>query len=99
MEINKTYLVTGGAGFIGSHLCESLLDKGNKVICFDNLSSGKEENISDLKNNSNFIFIKGDANKIEYLEPIFKALGIALDQATRIDPRRKGIPSTKGLID
>ena len=68
----KTYLVTGGAGFIGSHLCERLLNRGCKVICFDNLSSGREENILALKKNVNFSFIKGDANKLEDIEPIFE---------------------------
>jgi len=72
MKKSKIYLVTGGAGFIGSHLCEALLGKGNKVICFDNLSTGKTENISGIKNNANFIFIKGDANKIKDIEPVFK---------------------------
>jgi UDP-glucose 4-epimerase len=72
MKKSKTYLVTGGAGFIGSHLCEALLGRGNKVICFDNLSTGKTENISGLKNNADFIFIKGDANKIKDIEPVFK---------------------------
>ncbi len=72
MKRGKTYLVTGGSGFIGSHLCESLLSKGNKVICFDNLSSGKTANIDSLKKNENFVFIKGDANKLTDLEPVFK---------------------------
>ena len=72
MKNKKTYLVTGGTGFVGSHLCESLLDKGNKVICLDNLSSGKIDNISEIKKNDKFVFIKGDANKIKDVEPIFK---------------------------
>ena len=45
----KTVLVTGGAGFIGSHLCEFLLEKGFKVICMDNLITGNEDNIKHLK--------------------------------------------------
>ena len=54
----KTIVVTGGAGFIGSHLCEALLKKGNKVICVDNLSSGDKDNIKNLINNPDFTFIK-----------------------------------------
>ena len=42
---NKTILVTGGAGFIGSNLCEALLEKGNKVVCLDNFATGKRENL------------------------------------------------------
>jgi nucleoside-diphosphate-sugar epimerase len=53
-------LVTGGAGFIGSHLCEELLKKDYQVVCLDNLVTGSEENIKDLKNNPNFEFIKAD---------------------------------------
>lgn len=56
-------LVTGGAGFIGSHLCEELLKKGYQVVCLDNLVTGSEENIKDLKNNPNFEFIKADVTK------------------------------------
>ena len=53
-------LVTGGAGFIGSNLCKVLLDNGNKVVCLDNLSTGKLENIDELKRYSAFSFIEGD---------------------------------------
>jgi nucleoside-diphosphate-sugar epimerase len=56
----KNVLVTGGAGFIGSHLCKSLLDDGYSVICVDNLITGSEKNIEDLKNNLNFKFINSD---------------------------------------
>lgn len=75
MKKGKIYFVTGGAGFIGSHLCENLLNRGNKVICLDNLSSGKIENISEIRNN-NFIFIKGNVNNIKDVEPIFKTNNI-----------------------
>ena len=53
-------LVTGGAGFIGSHLCESLLNKNHAVICVDNLGSGDAKNIQHLLQNKNFQFIKHD---------------------------------------
>ena len=76
MKKSKTYLVTGGAGFIGSHLCKNLLNRGNKIICLDNLSSGKIENISEIRKNDNFIFRKGNVNNIKDVEPIFKANNI-----------------------
>ncbi len=53
-------LVTGGTGFIGSHLCEKLLELGNYVICLDNNFTGSLENIKHLKNNDNFEFIRHD---------------------------------------
>ena len=56
----KTILVTGGAGFIGSHLCEYLLDKGEQVICADNLFTGREKNIDHLLSNKNFEFVLHD---------------------------------------
>jgi UDP-glucose 4-epimerase len=72
MSNEKTFLITGGAGFIGSHLCKKLIKLGYKVICFDNLSTGSLDNISELQKNSNFIFVKGDANKLEDIEPVFE---------------------------
>jgi len=54
----KRVLVTGGAGFLGSHLCEKLLERGDYVICLDDLSSGFKENISIFETNNNFEFIQ-----------------------------------------
>src|SRR3989338_2089460 len=62
----KTILVTGGAGFIGSHLCEKLLEQGNLVVCLDNLFTGSRVNIRHLLKNKNFEFIKHDI-----IEPFF----------------------------
>jgi nucleoside-diphosphate-sugar epimerase len=56
----ETVVVTGGAGFIGSHLCERLLKDGFKVVCIDNLLTGLEKNIEHLKSNTNFIFERLD---------------------------------------
>ena len=53
-------LVTGGAGFIGSHLCDRLVAQGHKVICVDNLFTGSKENVAQLENNPNFKFIEHD---------------------------------------
>ncbi|PIN79374.1 NAD-dependent dehydratase [Candidatus Woesearchaeota archaeon CG10_big_fil_rev_8_21_14_0_10_34_8] len=54
----KTCLVTGGAGFLGSHLCTFLLEKGFKVICVDNLITGKTSNVDHIKNNENFVYLE-----------------------------------------
>ncbi len=56
----KTAVVTGGAGFLGSHLCDRLLAEGLKVICIDNLLTGNLNNISHLFGNENFTFLKHD---------------------------------------
>ena len=64
----KKVLITGGAGFIGSHLCERLLKEGYQVICMDNLITGKKENISHLLNNTDFKFIQYDVSKYINIE-------------------------------
>ena len=56
----KTVLVTGGAGFLGSHLCEFLLSKGYRVLCVDNLITGTAQNIVHLKTNPSFCYIQHD---------------------------------------
>ena len=61
----KTILVTGGAGFIGSHLCEKLLSEGNQVICLDNFFTSSKKNIEHLLDNKNFELIRHDV-----IEPI-----------------------------
>ena len=60
--MRKTILITGGAGFLGSHLCELFLAKGHKVICVDNLLTGKTANIRHLLKNKNFKFVKRDVS-------------------------------------
>jgi UDP-glucuronate decarboxylase len=56
----KTVLVTGGAGFLGSHLCENLLTRGHRVICLDNFYTGSPQNIAHLSNHPRFRFIEHD---------------------------------------
>ncbi len=59
----KRIIVTGGAGFIGSHLCENLLSGGNEVVCVDNFFTGSKENIKNLKKDKNFRVIKHDISE------------------------------------
>ncbi|MGB2273942.1 MAG: SDR family oxidoreductase [Flavicella sp.] len=61
----KKIVVTGGAGFIGSNLIAVLLEKGNKVVCLDNFSTGKEENIAPFSSNTNFTLVRGDIRNLE----------------------------------
>lgn len=58
--MTKTILITGGAGFIGSHLCNRLIARNDIVICLDNLISGSQKNIAHLMNKTNFIFVNQD---------------------------------------
>ncbi len=60
-------LITGGAGFLGSHLCDRLLAQGHQIIAMDNLSTGSTENIAHLAGNENFVFIKQDVTNYIYV--------------------------------
>jgi len=64
----KTILVTGGAGFIGSHLCEELLNRGNHIICADNFFTGSIKNVEHLKNNPHFETLRHDITLPLYIE-------------------------------
>jgi UDP-N-acetylglucosamine 4-epimerase len=77
----KKILVTGGAGFIGANLCEVLLNKGNIVICLDNLSTGKRDNISSFLENPNFQFIEGDIRSIDDCMQAASGVDFILHQA------------------
>lgn len=70
----KTVLVTGGAGFLGSFMCEELLNNSYKVIAVDNLFRGKLKNIKHLEDNSNFKFIKMDLSEVESIKGLNKVL-------------------------
>jgi len=60
---SERYLVTGGAGFIGSHLCEKLLGEGHQVICLDNFYTGRKKNIADLCDHSQFEYVRHDVTQ------------------------------------
>ncbi len=68
MTRRKTIVVTGGAGFLGSHLCERLLDRGHDVICVDNFFTGSKENIRHLLNHDHFELIRHDIVEPLYVE-------------------------------
>ena len=75
--MQKTVLVTGGAGFIGSHLCEALVEKGHNVVCIDNFNDYyspyiKENNIEKLSVNNNFTLYRRDITEFQTLLGVFK---------------------------
>ena len=74
---SKTVLVTGGAGFIGSHLCKRLLNDDHKVICLDNLFTGSLNNIKSFKGNNNFEFVNHDITKPYYRDNIDEIYNLA----------------------
>ena len=74
-------LVTGGAGFIGSNLCEDLLKTNNQVICLDNFSTGRMQNIQSFLGNKNFTLITGDIRNLEDCNKAMEGVQIVLQQA------------------
>lgn len=78
---NSRVLVTGGAGFIGSNLCEDLLRQGNAVICLDNFSTGKKENIEPFLANKNFTLLEGDIRSQADCHKAMAGVQVVLQQA------------------
>jgi len=96
----KKYLVTGGAGFIGSHICEELLKQDKKVICVDSLVAGKRDNIQDFFANPKFKFMEED---IVFLSPkAFEGVDVVFNNAAskctvcRNDPQKDLIVNAWG---
>lgn len=89
------YLITGGAGFIGSHLCESFLNQGHDVICMDNYSTGAEQNIAGFAANRRFTFMDHNVSRyIEVQQPVDFVLHFA-SPASPVDYLELPIPTLK----
>ncbi|WP_077402313.1 SDR family oxidoreductase [Cellulophaga omnivescoria] len=100
LDSNLHILVTGGAGFIGSNLCESLLINGNKVTCLDNFATGKKENISPLLDHVNFKLITGDIRNIDDCKLACKNVDYILHQAALGSvPRSINDPITSNSVN
>lgn len=80
-ENDSVFLVTGGAGFIGSNLCEALLDMGYTVRCMDNLSTGKRENVDLFLGNPNYTFLEKDIRDLDSCMEACKGVDYVLNQA------------------
>lgn len=99
--MNKTILVTGGAGFLGSHLCDRLLGEGHEVICVDNLFTGSKDNIRHLMDNDRFEFIRHDVTFPLYLEvdQIYNLACPASPVHYQLDPVQTTKTSVHGAIN
>ena len=78
---NRLFLVTGGAGFIGSNLCEAILKLGHRVRCLDDLSTGKQKNVDLFLGNPNYEFIKGDIKDLDTCMKACQGVDYVLNQA------------------
>lgn len=78
---NSVFLITGGAGFIGSNLCEAILNLGYKVRCLDDLSTGKQENVDSFLENPDYTFIKGDIKNLDTCMKACEGVDYVLNQA------------------
>ena len=102
LRLNPSYhiLVTGGAGFIGSNLCEALLANGNKVTCLDNFATGKRENIVHLSTNENFTLIEADIRNLEDCHKACAGVDYVLHQAALGSvPRSINDPITSNAVN
>lgn len=97
---NSKVLVTGGAGFIGSNLCEDLLQHNNTVVCLDNFATGKHENIENFKNHPNFILIEGDIRNFQDCTQAVMGVELVLHQAALGSvPRSLNDPQTTNDVN
>tara|TARA_B100000767_G_scaffold274997_1_gene309953 strand:+ start:76 stop:1038 length:963 start_codon:yes stop_codon:yes gene_type:complete len=95
---NKTILITGGSGFLGSHLCKKMLDEGNNVVCLDNLETGSLENIKSLNNNNNFSFVNKDIiSKIDLKQDIDEIYNLACP-ASPINYQKDAVKTNKTSV-
>lgn len=96
----KRIVVTGGAGFIGSHLCERLLEQGNDVVCVDNLFTGRKDNIRHLMDNPYFEFMRYDIIEPYYVEvdQIYNLACPASPIHYQYDPIKTGKTSVMGAL-
>lgn len=95
----QTILITGGTGFIGSHLCRRLLQEGNKIICVDNNYTGRPENIADIAERKNFRFIQHDiCEPLTIDKPIHQIYNMACPASPPAYQGKYAIRTTKTCV-
>jgi len=107
MADKKTILITGGAGFIGSHLCDYFIKQGHRVICVDSFFSGKKENVQHLLTNENFTLIKHNIvyplkNKFFSLDEVYHLACPASPMQYQFDPiltMRTSVEGTRNILN
>lgn len=104
--MSHTILITGGAGFIGSNLCEYFISKGNKVVCLDNFATGHHTNLKNCINDKNFKLIQGDIRNMEDCKNAVKNVDYVLHQAALgsvprsiIDPVTTNAVNVSGFLN
>jgi nucleoside-diphosphate-sugar epimerase len=103
--VKRNILITGGAGFIGSHLCEELVKIGANVISFDDFSAGKEINIAFLKDYNNFTSIKKSITDTEGMDEIFEGADTIFNNAASkknvclVDPKKDLKVNAEGILN
>ncbi|WP_313136658.1 UDP-glucuronic acid decarboxylase family protein [Paracoccus jeotgali] len=102
----NTILVAGGAGFVGSHLCEALLEQGHRVLCLDSFATGREENILPLWSYDNFRMVRGDVRaRLDLREPVDRVYNLASPasppqyQADPVHTMLTNVQGTAHLLD
>ncbi|MCG6155189.1 UDP-glucuronic acid decarboxylase family protein [Rubinisphaera margarita] len=98
---HKTILVTGGAGFLGSHLCDRLIEQGHEVICVDNFFSGSKQNVAHLLNHPNFELIRHDIVRPLFVEAdqVYNLACPASPKAYQFNPIKTIKTSTVGMVN
>ncbi|HRN99800.1 MAG TPA: SDR family NAD(P)-dependent oxidoreductase, partial [Flavobacterium sp.] len=98
--MTKSILITGGAGFIGSNLCDHFLQKGYRVTCLDNFATGHKHNLAEAQSHENFTLIEGDIREMQTCRDAVQGIDYVLHQAALGSvPRSLHDPQTSNEVN